>query len=1138
MKSAPPTTTRDHLVRALHADLVGPFLPEDIPAEEAYGQDGDEILPFSPSRWYLTGFLAPHKGRLPEAQVDEGELEAGDDRADLDGTNPEPSPKQRHQFPASCGLTVLLDDGEGSLYAHLSWAEYSAQSETDADGRHQTRWRRREQPTAHQEVPLDPEVLSRGFELSAAPGVWLQGKLETIDLTGDDPLRLPVGTRALTLFVVNRRRLAPRGRREESFLFQVRLELTREDGFLARPNTLGEHSQDWDDRILDLQYREHCEYVVGHGVSAEVVERTSSGLARSVATSWIPTAEVPLVRTRSLQQVTTSMGTLADLAALAEGDALRAALTGLPAAYGDWIENQAATDLGSDDRRSTLKVMVQRARQCRERMVEGIELLATDPQARDAFHLANKAMALVRRNKEDDPQWRLFQLGFILLSLPSITKADHKDRKLVELIFFPTGGGKTEAYLGVIAYTLVLRRLRGAERPDRGLGTAVLLRYTLRLLTLDQLGRAASLVCALEVLRAQRQDLGAVRFAIGLWVGRSATANTLTEVAAKVSDYRNGRTSLSPVPLTACPWCGHELDKQVFHLVPSASKPEELVVGCAKAGCEFSLGRRRSGLPVLFVDEQIYRELPAFLIATVDKFAMLPWRGETGMLFGRVAARAAPGKTLGKTPGKTSDTCRFYGPLDAVPQNAVPQDAKPLPEGLPRPELIVQDELHLISGPLGTMVGLYEATVEALCRQADGTLPKILASTATVRRAAAQTQNLFDRRVRLFPPPGVDASETFFAEVDHEAPGRLYVGVAPPGRAMKALLLRVYTSLLAAAVHCHDGQLPPEQEADGYTTLAGYFNSLRELGGMRRLVEDEVRTRVEKADMRRPVNWALRQNPWFTGRQIQPEPVELTSREPTTRITEVKARLGLHHGQKKAVDVVLASNMISVGVDIDRLGLMVIAGQPKTTSEYIQASSRVGRRPWCWPGLVVTCLNHYKARDRSHYERFATFHESFYRFVEPTSLTPFSTPALDRGLAANLVAMTRLLDPAMTPVVGAMRIAEHRSLAEEAAEHLATRATHGIEEKEEQERLREYIVQRCRNLLDAWEEVIRRHTGEDGGGGQRTYSKYDRERRESTLLYTATEDPPVDLDLAKFRAPTSMRDVEPSVHLWLDRRRV
>jgi hypothetical protein len=593
----------------------------------------------------------------------------------------------------------------------------------------------------------------------------------------------------------------------------------------------------------------------------------------------------------------------------------------------------------------------------------------------------------------------------------------------------------------------------------------------------------------------------------------------MKEVADKTTEYKNAssKNAPSPFPLTHCPWCLQPLTRDSLTLAPSRTKPTEVVVGCADYKCDFSAARNREGLPVLFVDEQVYRELPSFVIATVDKFAMLPWRGETGMLFGRVHARQ----------GKT-----FAGPLDSLPKGA-----DLLPDGLRPPELIVQDELHLISGPLGTMVGLYETAIEALATHtgADSKVarPKILASTATVRRAREQIHALFGRAsTAIFPPPGVDDSDTFFARVDRDAPGRLYLGVPASGRSMKAILLRAYVTLLAAAERTYDRKGAADQTADGYMTLAGYFNSLRELGGMRRLVEDEVRTRSSKAEDRRPEGFAER-HPWFRNRTIQSEPVELTSREHTGRIAESKARLTRPHTEKDRVDVLLASNMISVGIDIDRLALMVVAGQPKTTAEYIQASSRVGRDKR-WPGLVVTCFNVHKPRDRSHYERFAAYHESFYRFVEAQSLTPFSGPALERGLAGALVALARLGDPSMTAPTAAMDLGDHRKAAELAVKTIAARAGKVTRD----DLMAGALEARGRNLLDAWERLI---DEAKAGAARRSYSRFDQDRSAGKpLLRTALDDdrPAEGTDDAKFVAATSMRDVEPSVHLWVERKRL
>ena len=1115
------TRAREHLIAALKADLIGPY-------EKPGGLDvSDELLKLPPSRWYLTGFLAPMEAReVPEPTDDEAM--AGPDVESEDAASADVGPKRKHFLPASIGMSVLLPSaapGEAdTIRATVRWADYSAEEQEteDAAGKPAKKrfWRRQPHPPVTVELPLDGAGLSRGTQLPDDPGIWLIGRLVAADARGLAP-----GTRALSLFVVNRRGPGEKGKQDERFLFQVRLELEYQGGLVPRPNWRGEDASQHDEKIADLQFRHRAEWAVGHGVATAVLAE-EAGTVRRVATTWIPRAEVKQVVPREIDGLVIAMEELAGFVAPEarqqepDPQGLRRGLERLPAAYDEWIEEQTSIGPLSDNRQQTRDALLADARRARERIAEGIELLASDATVRVAFGLMNRAMARQARRMRpgSEPRWRLFQLAFVLLNLPSIADATHPDRERVELIYFPTGGGKTEAYLGVIATTLLLRRLRGAGRPDGGDGVAVLLRYTLRLLTLDQLGRAATLICALELLR--REDpgrLGETRFAIGLWVGRSATANTLKEVAKQITAYKDsrGKTASSPFPLTACPWCGAEIERDGLRLAPDRVKPSEVVVSCLNDDCAFHVDETPEGLPVLFVDEQIYRELPAFLVATVDKFAMLPWRGETGMFFGRAGWREGR---------------RFYGPLDQPPSGA-----RRLPTGLEPPELIVQDELHLISGPLGTMVGLYETAIETLCRGRgdQATLPKVIAATATVRQATEQIRALFARtEPAVFPPPGIDDGETFFARVDHHSPGRLYIGLAAPGRAMKALLLRAYVALLGAAQRVWETS-DGSDTADAYMTLAGYFNSLRELGGMRRLVEDEVVSRCQKQSERRPQGGEPRR--WFHDRRLTPEPVELTSREATGRIAETKARLNGRHDDRGHVDVLMASNMISVGVDISRLGLMVVAGQPKTTAEYIQASSRVGRRPDVGPGLVVTCFNVHKPRDRSHYEHFTAYHESFYRDVEASSLTPFSAPALDRGLAGVLVALVRLLDPAMTPGRAASDIEDHRQIAEQAVAALTERARrHRSLDDTTLARLTGDLEQLGKALLDSWETVVR--AAREGAGGRR-YSPFDLDRQGGRpLLFTALDpDAPAGGDDARFEAPTSMRDVEPSVHLWLQR---
>jgi hypothetical protein len=618
------TAVRDHLVQALEHDLVGPFAL-------------DERLPLPPSRWYLTGFLAPQTARdLGDPTADE-ELGAGSDQDDeetVTSQGSEPEPRQKNRLPASLGLSVLLPPTSlnDAVRATVSWADYAPEP-GEHNGKSKALWRRAARGPVTIEVVLDQATLTRGVEVPGSGGLRLRGKVEAV--TSCEAQGLVPGTRALSLFLVNERPVGERGRQDEMFAFQVALELEHEHGFVPRPNRRDESSEEWDERVADLQFRERCELAVGHGVSTDVPDCTEP--VRRVRTTWLPRAEVRRVETRDEPAVTTSVEALA---ALADGKAARLALVPLVEAYAAWIEAQQTIDVGSAVRTATRDELLRRADVARARIAEGVELLATDAEAFEAFRIANRAVAMAMRQRSAktlgegwEPRWRLFQLAFVVMNLPGLTRDAHPDRDTVELIFFPTGGGKTEAYLGLIAYTLVLRRLRGQGRADRGLGVAVLLRYTLRLLTLDQLGRAATLICALELIRREQPEkLGDVRFAVGLWVGRSATANTMEEIAKKVVEYKNsaskaGSAAGSPMPLTHCPWCGKELGRDSLTLEPPGAHPDEVLVGCLDFKCPFSRGKNRDGLPVLFVDEQIYRELPCFVVATVDKFAMMPWRG-------------------------------------------------------------------------------------------------------------------------------------------------------------------------------------------------------------------------------------------------------------------------------------------------------------------------------------------------------------------------------------------------------------------------------------------------------------------------------------------------------------------------------
>ena len=490
-------------------------------------------------------------------------------------------------------------------------------------------------------------------------------------------------------------------------------------------------------------------------------------------------------------------------------------------------------------------------------------------------------------------------------------------------------------------------------------------------------------------------------------MGKAATPNKMgrkgdnrpDSARGKTLRYRaNSRHNPAPIPIESCPWCGAGFDGDSFSLEPNADQPRELRVVCLNYECDFTGGRP---LPIIAVDEPLYLRLPAFLISTVDKFAALPWEGRSGVLLGGAVRYGPDG---------------FYGGAD-------PGVGTPLETPLLPPDLIIQDELHLISGPLGTMMGLYETAIEALCTLRNGDRvprPKIVASTATVRQAGDQVQAVFARdETRVFPPPGPDRRDSFFASTApaSDVPARVYLGIAAAGRNAKFLFRRVVLALMAGAANAYreaGGRGNEKNPADPYMTLLAYFNSLRELGGARRLLEEEVRNTLKSRGGRRRVG---ERRGLFRDRHFRDEVVELTSREPTSAVAEAYQRLGRGFHEERPVNCAIATNMISVGLDVSRLGLMVVCGQPKTHSEYIQATSRVGRDPGR-PGIVVTLLNIHKPRDRSYYERFRHHHETFYRRVEAGSVTPFSARALDRGFAGALVALARHSDPALTPPLG------------------------------------------------------------------------------------------------------------------------
>ena len=1116
--SQPATSVdaRERLVEAVNLDLVGPWAGHRYAAERLRGWT-------RPSNWYLTGFLIP-TSTPAETNADRDE---DDDLSTVpaDGGLAEESAEERKTakkgfFPSSIGLSFLADDATAEIAVVARWGDYERRAVADGDeGGTVEVWQRQ----AREQTVSVSLHRAGDYDVPSSGGMKLSVAVRTVDGRGHS--ELPAGTRSVSVFLVNER-AAKADDPDAAYAFQAEIEVRSARPFVPRPDLRGAYARGWDEQMADLHYADTPEYATGHGVSADW--NLVDDACRVLRTTWIPRASVERTETIPVEGATTAMEALGELA---DGDAAATALYPMVTAYRTWIdEQQAAVGHLAGERREVAEELLRRAGIAADRMAHGVRVLVDDPEALDAFRVANRAVAAALRQRlseqidEAGPAWRAFQLAFILVNLPGVADPANPERDTVDLLFFPTGGGKTEAYLGLAAFAMVLRRLRNpASAGLGGAGVAVIMRYTLRLLTLDQLGRAAGLVCALELEREEAPErYGDWPFEIGLWVGKAATPNFMGAKGDSRSDSARAKTNQfkanpqgkpPPIPLEDCPWCGERFGANSFNLLPNSDQPTELRVSCTNIDCDFCGDR---ALPIVAVDESIYRRLPAFLIATVDKFASLPWTARTGVLLGGADRHNRAG---------------FYGAAE-------PGFGQRLPVPLTPPDLVIQDELHLISGPLGTMVGLYEATIEALCtRPSRGSerpvRPKIVASTATVRQAGDQIQALFARpETEVFPPPGPNRHDAFFARTAKlvEKPGRLYLGVAAPGRNPKVLMRRTWLALMGAAERLYrdaGGHRNKANPVDPYMTVLGYFNSLKELGGARRILEEEVQNTVKQYGERRRVGEG---RGLFRDRRTFSSVVELTSRVSTDKVAEARRRLAASFDQSDRVDCAIATNMISVGLDIQRLGLMVVLGQPKTHAEYIQATSRVGRDE-AKPGLVVTLLSAHKPRDRSHYERFRHYHETFYRSVEVSSVTPFSARALDRGFAGAMVGLARHLDPSLTPPRGAEEIAAVRTALEERLRRLYVERVdrQPFDSEEERAERRRSVAERIGELLDAWATVLADY---HAANTDVQYQRYEN-RGPRPLLREMLEK---DFDTSEqrlFRANRSLRDVEPEVNLYL-----
>ena len=1149
---------RELLQMAVIDDLLG---PADGPLEEIVGMSvrdrylvgklapmspiggQTEVLPFAEEAFPdgevppdLTPYVNPD--HIAREKVASNSIDDEEEKEVDTSTN-------QSLVPSSMGFTFCVDGELENVQLFANWGRYErtqSERENEETGKSPRCWKR---------IPSGGSAVVSLKKRTIEP-IRIDVDCPSVVVQGSVSAPLENGDRLVTLFLVNTQTM-PEQNQDQAWIFQPELIVRDMEGravFRRRP-ILRADELDEEREALEMIYRDRVEFAVGHGISVHATaSEEDCERATEVRTAVLPEYEIQVTETpglepddrpamrRMIEDGLLDMERLAELATPEKRDELVAGLKVLTNDYAEWIaENR--NGIGSQVMGYDIPATeaMDRCNLILERLREGVDILAADDRALAAFRFANRAMAsqrihsiyaLAKRRGDEVPldalnvrknrSWRPFQLAFVLLSIPALADPTHRDRTqpleaIADLLWFPTGGGKTEAYLGVAAFTMGIRRLQGKMGGlDGGRGLAVIMRYTLRLLTLQQFQRATALICAMEVLRrAEPEVWGDAPFTIGLWVGQRVTPNTTDESHAAIEKERDGKygTGSTPAQLTFCPWCGSEIVPGRDIRVDRDLGRTVVFCGDKYGRCDFSQTISKNlGIPVLVVDEEIYHHPPSMLIATVDKFAMMAWRGQVRTLFGK-ATSECPRHGLLWPEADCNGNHNKKGLLQAVKVKEI-TPIRP-------PDLIIQDEFHLISGPLGTMVGLYETAVDELSTWTiDGKAirPKIVASTATVRKAEEQVNNVFLRKVCVFPPHGLDVEDNFFSvqRTVEDKPGRLYMGICSPGSSRPAVLIRVYVALLTAAQSLFQRF---GAAADPYMTVVGYFNSLRELGGMRRLAEDDVQTRAYRVQMSDVKRSGLSQR---SVRIVD----ELTSRVSNKEIPkkldqlEVKFKPTWEKGETRAIDIVLATNMLSVGVDVNRIGLMVVNGQPKNTAEYIQATSRVGR---FFPGLVCTVLTWSRPRDLSHYETFEHYHATFYKHVEAQSVTPFAARALDRGLTGSMVSLLRLENDSMNPNPGAQSLDSSG--------------------KEEALRARKVLSERAWKVKDKAARIIAdtmtadridRWVKEAVKGGRRL--GYETARGQGDLAALLKK--PGALAWDEFTVPMSMREVEPGVQLIMD----
>lgn len=994
------TEVRQKIIEAIRTDLIGP-------------REDEEVLEENPRYAYLVGMLDAQNDDEDYSSAGEQEVDAdmaiedGEDYTAGEEDDNEPISTTRFQLPSSIGISFYVQSDLNGLNLDVCWGDYSKSSRkyTGKDEKEHSR-------AVYTRIPMKETVRvvfadfirTNDYPLVCDSNVHVH--VSRIPLKG--------GYSLVTAYVVNKRKNPANS--TERLMFQVELKAHAEDG---RPVFIAEHICREILAADEFYFAQRPILGRGRGCAA-VWDKPVNGKTTSISTAFIPEYEFPGV-SAALDGFDQYYFSTLTMSKKAKKDETIGKLKTLADSYDSWITKTLSGSKRMEDQAFRERIgntVIGRCQDALRRIREGIHIIETDDTAFEAFCFMNCVIFLQnsiknyakkhgtdevvcsftdfirQKGKSSNFGWRPFQIAFILMNLAGIVNPEHPDREIVDLLYFPTGGGKTEAYLGLMAFAIANRRLRATEDSEYNLdgGVTVMLRYTLRLLTTQQRDRITKMVVAAEKIRRQAYPrFGTEPISIGFWVGGGVTPNKFEEFIEKPDRPQDARSAVNHVckQLLTCPFCGKPLKEENFYIDTDRKTIE---IYCSDRDCEFYKYRDgRYPIPVYLVDEEIYSKCPTIILSTVDKFARLPWDVNTNALFGRVNRKCSRDGyvAIGAEHGRHNRT-------ETLPTSTL-TDIRPF---LP-PELIIQDELHLITGPLGTVYGAYETIIEDMCTH-DGIRPKYVVSTATIKNAEEQTRCLYARKnTTQFPPNGFEIGDSFFIReipVD-DNPFRKYVGICAPGQSMKNALLWIYAIILQAA-YTYSLQEEYRDVIDPYYTLVGYFNSIRELGGAVRLLQDDIPKRIHRIKRK----YGLEKERYLYRNE------EITSRMASFRIPEKLSQLETTFEKKGCLDTAIATNMIAVGMDVDRLGLMAVTGQPKQNSEYIQATSRIGRSH---PGLVVTLYNAYRPRDLSHYENFTGYHAQLYRFVEGTTATPFSARARDRVLHALVISAIRLNYPQM-----------------------------------------------------------------------------------------------------------------------------